>query len=114
MHGGMRCAVALALTLTWMTTAVAACAAVTPAMRCHGIDMPCCPPSGANHARCAAAQCTEQIPQKAEAAPQAPVLQPSSTMRSPATLQGAAGIRELVSGLRFQTQVFRLKDDFRI
>jgi len=107
----LRRVLALALTSAWMATAIAAGAAVT---HCHGLNMPCCPPSGANHARCAAAQCIEQIPQKSETGTRAPLLQAAAAMPPAAPRCGAAPLRELTSGLRCPTSVFRLKDDLRI
>jgi len=110
----LRRVLALALTSAWMATAIAAGAAVTPSMHCHGLNMPCCPPSGANHARCAAAQCIDQIPQKSETGTRAPLLRAVAAMLPAAPRCGAAPLRELTSGLRCPTSVFRLKDDLRI
>lgn len=107
----------LALVAVWMVTVTAAGAAVTPAMHCHGIDMPCCPPADSSSmARCLTSECIEQIPQKAEAGLDvqvaAVVVSTASEHATPQPIQAPA--RELHAGLRFQTQVFRLKDDLRI
>jgi hypothetical protein len=103
-----------ALTAVWMVTVVSAGAAVTREMPCHGINMPCCPPSGASSARCSGAQCVEQIPQKSEASARAPVLHASAWVGLVTERSFSAPVRELTTGLRYGPPVFRLKDDFRI
>ena len=106
----------LALVAVWMVTVTAAGAAVTPAMHCHGIDMPCCPPADSSSmARCLTSECLEQIPQKAEAGLEVQVAVVVSAVIEHAAPQPIhAPARELHAGLRFQTPVFRLKDDLRI
>jgi hypothetical protein len=106
--------VSVALTAIWMVSVVAAGAAVTPAMHCHGINMPCCPPSGSESARCSGTQCVEQIPQKSEATAKAPVVQAATPVESIAVRVATAPARELTAGYRFPSPVFRFKDDFRI
>ncbi|MGB9032247.1 MAG: hypothetical protein WCC27_19135 [Acidobacteriaceae bacterium] len=108
---------ALALSAVWIVTMAFSDTAVTPAMHCQRGHMPCCPRSG-NGESCSSARCTEQVPEKAEtqvvkakedrAVAQLPV-------RIDAIGRSAAEpVRELTSGLRFSTAVFRLKDDLRI
>jgi hypothetical protein len=99
-----------------MAAVIAAGAAVTPAMHCHGINMPCCPPAGSTSASCSGAQCIEQIPQKSESR----VVQPAPAPRVAATVRDCAvpaprfPVRALTSGLHYQSPVFRRKDDLRI
>jgi hypothetical protein len=85
-------------------------------MHCHGINMPCCPPSGSSSASCSGAQCIEQIPQKSETPAPAPV--PAAGLAAAfvdlAVHPSRIPAREMTSGLRYQTSVFLLKDDLRI
>ena len=106
----------LALVAVWMVTSVAAGAAVVPAMHCPAANMPCCPPSHSGTAQCLASECIEQVPQKAEARPdvQVKVLRLGPQLHDMSTQLSPAPMRELHSGLRFQTAVFRLKADLRI
>jgi hypothetical protein len=111
-------ALALALAAVWVVTLAFADTAVTPAMHCQRGHMPCCPQSGSSE-NCSSARCTEQIPEKAEAqltqaqedegqAAVPAILPPSANRFAPEPTQ------ELTAGLRYQTAVFRLKDDLRI
>ncbi|HKO14417.1 MAG TPA: hypothetical protein VJV22_20780 [Acidobacteriaceae bacterium] len=107
---------ALALVAVWMVTVTAAGAAVIPAMHCHGVNMPCCPPAtSSSMARCLDTDCIEQVPQKAEAG-----LEAQAAILSPAVVQSVTPqpvrepMRLLHAGMRFHAPVFRLKDDFRI
>lgn len=108
--------VTLAVVAVWMIASTAASAAVVPAMHCPAANMPCCPPSHSGTAQCLASECIEQVPQKAEARLDVQV----NVVRLGRPLQGVpaqvspAPVRELHSGLRFETAVFRLKDDLRI
>ena len=106
----------LALAAVWMLTSTAAGAAVVPAMHCLAPDMPCCPPSHSGTAQCLASECIEQVPQKAEARldVQVNVVRLAASLHDVPTQLSPAPVRELQSGLRFQTAVFRLKDDLRI
>lgn len=100
----------------WMITSTAAGAAVIPAMHCPAANMPCCPPSHSGTAQCLASECIEQVPQKAEARldVQVNVVRLATPLQDVPTQLSPAPVRELHSGLRFQTAVFRLKDDLRI
>ena len=107
----------LVLVALWMVTVTATGTAATPAMHCHGVAMPCCPPaSSSSRARCLDSECIEQVPQKAEAGLDAQV----AAVLIPAALEAAMPrpmhepVLLLHAGLRFHAPVFRLKDDFRI
>jgi hypothetical protein len=106
----------LVLTSVWMGAVIAAGAAETPAMHCHGINMPCCPPSGGDSTSCSGAQCIEQVPQKNESR----IVNPAPAPRVPIAVLDVrvrpshVPVIELTSGLRYQSSVFRLKDDLRI
>ena len=109
---------ALALSAVWIVTLALADTAVTPAMHCQRGHMPCCPRSGNGESCCFRRRCTEQVPEKAEAQvvkakeDEAVALLP---VRIDAIGRSTAEpVRELTSGLRFSTAVFRLKDDLRI
>jgi predicted transglutaminase-like cysteine proteinase len=111
-------ALALALAAVWVVTLAFADTAVTPAMHCQRGHMPCCPQSSSSES-CSTARCAEQIPEKAEAQLtqdqedeiQA-VVPPVPTAIAPRLTPEF--VRELTAGLRYQTPVFRLKDDLRI
>lgn len=107
----------LALVAVWMVTVTAAGAAVTPAMHCHGVNMPCCPPAtSSSMTRCLDSDCIEQVPQKAEIgldAQAAAVLIPAAVeAATPRPMHEPVGL--LHGGMRFHAPVFRLKDDLRI
>lgn len=104
------------LAAVWVVTAVAAGAAVIPAMHCPAANMPCCPPSHSGTAQCLASECIEQIPQKAELRIDAQVqaVRIVAPMHALATQPSPAPLQELHSGLRFHAAVLRLKDDLRI
>jgi len=108
---------ALALAAVWVVTLAFADTAVTPAMHCQRGHMPCCP-QNSNGESCSSAQCTEQVPEKAES--QGARVKESETAVVPAAGVEAAARRvaepmhELSLGLRYQASVFRLKDDLRI
>ena len=106
----------LGLVAVWMLTSTAAGAAVVPAMHCPAADMPCCPPSHSGTAQCLASECIEQVPQKAEGRldVQVNVLRLSAPLHDVPAQLSPAPVRELHPGLRFETAVFRLKDDLRI
>jgi hypothetical protein len=111
---------ALALAAVWVVTLAFADTAVTPAMRCQRGHMPCCPRTGDSEGctgeSCSAARCTEQVPEKAEG--QAGHAKEGEAATSAVGKNGAAPaqepVRELTSGLRYQSPVFRLKDDLRV
>jgi hypothetical protein len=100
----------------WMVTVAFADTAVTPAMHCQR-HMPCCPQSG-NGESCSSAQCTEQIPEKAEAqtvqAPERETVAVAPVRSGDAAQAAWEPVWELTTGLRYQASVFRLKDDLRI
>lgn len=107
----------LALVAVWMVTVTAAGAAVTPAMHCHGVAMPCCPPAGSSSmARCLDSECIEQVPQKVETSLDAQAV----AVLIPAAVEATTPrpmhepVRLLQGGLRFHAPVFRLKGDLRI
>jgi hypothetical protein len=106
------------LAAIWMVSVVASGSLANPSMPCHGMPMPCCPPSGSSAqcsvAQCSGAQCIEQIPQKAEMSAPLPALEATRIQQTFAVNWRAEAARELNSGLRFEPAVFRLKDDLRI
>jgi hypothetical protein len=110
-------ALALALTAVWVVTLAFADTAVTPVMRCLRGHMPCCP-STSTCESCTSAQCTEQVPEKAEA--QATRVQKSDAVAVlPAQAEDPIAatpgpMQELTTGLCYHASVFRLKDDLRI
>jgi hypothetical protein len=113
---------ALALAAVWVVTLAFADTAVTPAMRCQRGHMPCCPRTGDSEGcageNCSAARCTEQVPEKAEGQAGRVAEREAAALPGPRLDDGNQGagwpVRELTSGLRYQSPVFRLKDDLRI
>lgn len=112
---------ALALAAVWVVTVAFADTAVTPAMRCQRGHMPCCPRTGDSEGcageSCSSVRCTEQVPEKAEG--QVVHAKDGETATPAVGKNGASApaqepVRELTSGLRYQSPVFRLKDDLRI
>jgi hypothetical protein len=104
---------ALAVCAVWLTMVTVTEASATPAMRCHRVPMPCCPPTDAGAAHCSAAQCFVQMPQKAETGVRTPMAQASGAALT-APLQFPAPIRALGGGVGWKPAVFRLKVDLRI
>jgi hypothetical protein len=103
----------LAMVAVWATMVTVAEASGTPSMHCHGTPMPCCPPTDAGAAHCAAAQCCVEMPQRAEA-PSLPVAQATGAVRIVAPQQFPVSTHAMVRGAAWQPDVFRLKDDLRI
>jgi hypothetical protein len=112
-HPRVFLAMALGAAAVWFTMATSAVAMVTPSSHCHRIPMPCCPPSDAGAAHCAAAQCIVELPQKAEA-PNLLVAQAAEGARTVEPQQFPAPMGALVRSATWQPEVFRLKDDLRI
>jgi hypothetical protein len=109
----LRALVSVAVAALWIAMATAAACVSTPQMHCHGIPMPCCPPSDAGAAHCASAPCMVEAPQKAET----PYLQATLMTAAAETLppqRFPAPRRELVRRAPGKPAVFRLKDDLRI
>lgn len=108
--------ISMALAGLWFVTLLSAGSAIAPAMRCNGHDMPCCPRSGGDRARCAPVQCVEQAFQKSETRD---AVEPSLFCRAagPAEHLDQPSPRlthRLLLGLQYRDSVFRLKDDLRI
>lgn len=107
---------ALAMAMVWVVAVASADAVLTPVMHCR--DMPCCPRSDGGMQSCSTAQCTEQIPEKAESqnAAKQPGAVASIAAALPVMPDPRSGVpqRELTPGLRSAIAVFRLKDDLRI
>lgn len=104
----------LALAAAWATMATVTEASATPAMLCHRVPMPCCPPSDGCTAHCSAAQCFVQMPQKAETGVRTPVAQAAGAAMTVAPQHFPPPMRALVRSAAWQPEVFRLKDDLRI
>jgi hypothetical protein len=106
--------VALVLSAFWIVTLVCADTAVTPPLHCQRHHMPCCPASES------CSQCTEQVPEQSEVQAITVEEQQPTAAALPAVAAIAlyrsvqAPIFELTPGLRFQSSVFRRKDDLRV
>jgi hypothetical protein len=105
--------IALGAAAVWFTMATSAVAMVTPLSHCHRIPMPCCPPTDAGVAHCAAAQCIVELPQKAES-PNLVVAQAAGAAETVETQQFPASLGARMRCAPWQPEVFRLKDDLRI
>jgi len=114
LHRQMRRLFGVALASLWLVTLASAATAVTPAMHCQGMHMPCCPRSGGDGARCAPVQCAPQAFQKSETR----TLPRSSTFHragfAQPDVQPSPANRRPQAGRSFRPPVFRLKDDLRI
>ena len=110
-------ALALALVAVWVATLAFADTPVTPAMHCQRGHMPCCPRSDSGES-CSSAQCTEQVPEKAEAqsvqAREDEAVATATVWPEDARRSADQPVRALTTGLHDHASVFRLKDDLRI